>query len=393
MSRLSKRIVDALAPAEKDFFVWDNDMAGFGVRVWPTGRKVYLIQYRDSGGRTRRKGLGKHGIVTADEARSEARDLLASVARGGNPSEDAKRKKGAPTVEQLCDRFIDEYVPPHCKASTQKEYRRNVDLFIKPRIGKMKVADVERSDIADLHHAHRDIPYQANRTLGVLSVMFNQAEIWGYRPDGSNPCRHVRKYEEKKRERYLSTGELSRLGQTLNELEASGEESLPAINAIRLLILTGCRLGEIQTLKWEYVQGNRLRLPDSKTGAKVVYLGQAALEVLSKIERFSDNPYVVTGKFPGTHLTDMQRPWRRIRREAGLDDVRIHDLRHSFASSAVGMGESLPMIGKLLGHSQVQTTARYAHLADDPVQEAVNRVSNEIYRRLIINGPKSRNSN
>lgn len=378
MPRLSKRTVDALKPGDKDYFVWDSDMAGFGLRVWPTGRKVYLIQYRDAGGRTRRKGLGKHGIVTADNARSEARDLLAAVAKGANPSEETKRKKGAPPVEQLCERFLTEYVPSHCKESTQKEYRRNVELFIKPRIGKMKVADVERSDIADLHHAHRDIPYQANRTLGVLSVMFNQAEIWGYRTDGSNPCRHVRKYEEKKRDRYLSTEELSRLGQTLNELEASGEESLPAINAIRLLILTGCRLGEIQTLKWEYVQGNRLRLPDSKTGAKVVYLGEAALEVLSKIERFPDNPYVVTGRLPGTHLTDMQKPWRRIRKAAGLDDVRIHDLRHSFASSAVGMGESLPMIGKLLGHSQVQTTARYAHLADDPVQGAAARVSNHL---------------
>lgn len=382
MPRLSKRTVDALSPGDKDYFVWDSDMAGFGLRVWPTGRKVYLIQYRDAGGRTRRKALGKHGIVTAENARSEARDLLAAVAKGANPSEETKRKKGAPSVEQLCERFLTEYVPSHCKETTQKEYQRNVDLFIKPRIGKMKVADVERSDISDLHHAHRDIPYQANRTLGVLSVMFNQAEIWGYRPDGSNPCRHVRKYEEKKRERYLSTEELSRLGQTLNELEASGEESLPAINAIRLLILTGCRLGEIQTLKWEYVQGNRLRLPDSKTGAKVVYLGEAALEVLSKIERFPDNPYVVTGRLPGTHLTDMQKPWRRIRKTAGLDDVRIHDLRHSFASSAVGMGESLPMIGKLLGHSQVQTTARYAHLADDPVQGAANRVSANLARHL-----------
>lgn len=375
MPRLSKRTVDALTPDAKDYFVWDSDMAGFGLRVWPTGRKVYLIQYRDSGGRTRRKGLGKHGIVTADEARSEARTLLASVAKGSNPSEDARRKKSAPTVEELCERFLTEYVPSHCKASTQKEYRRNVDLFIKPRIGRMKVADVERSDIADLHHAHRDIPYQANRTLGVLSVMFNQAEIWGHRPDGSNPCRHVRKYEEKKRERYLSPEELSRLGQTLNELEASGEESLSAINAIRLLILTGCRLGEIQTLKWEYVQGNRLRLPDSKTGAKVVYLGEAALEVLSKIERPPGNPYVCKGKISGAHLSDMQKPWRRIRKAAGLEDVRIHDLRHSFASSAVGMGESLPMIGKLLGHSQVQTTARYAHLADDPVQVSAERVS------------------
>jgi integrase len=383
MARLSKRTVDALKPAAKDFFEWDSDMAGFGVRVMPTGRKTYLIQYRDSGGRTRRTRLGRHGIVTAEDARKQARELLAAVARGGNPSQEAQRKRGAATIGELCERFMGEYVPTRCKPSTQKEYRRNIDLFIKPKLERMKVTEIARSDIADLHHAHRDIPYQANRTLGVLSVMFNQAEIWGLRPEGTNPCRHVKKYEEKKRERYLSTEELGRLGWALNALEAAGE-SLPPINAIRLLILTGCRLGEIQTLKWEYVQGNRLRLPDSKTGAKTVYLGPPALAVLAAIGRVPDNPYVIVGKLPGSHLTDMQRPWRRIRERAGLDDVRIHDLRHSFASSAVGMGESLPMIGKLLGHSQVQTTARYAHLADDPVQVSADRVSDRL--AALLNG-------
>jgi hypothetical protein len=243
MPRLSKRTVDALQPSEKDYFAWDEDLHGFGLRVWPSGRKVYLIQYRDSGGRTRRKSLGKHGVVTAEDARGNARDMLAGVAHGQNPSEEARRKRVAPTVEELCDRFMADYVPSRCKASTQKEYRRNIDLFIKPKLARLKVADVERSDIADLHHLHRNIPYQANRTLGVLSVMFTQAEVWGLRPEGSNPCRHVKKYEEKKRERYLSPEELARLGQTLTELEASGEEPLPAINAIRLLILTGCRLG------------------------------------------------------------------------------------------------------------------------------------------------------
>ncbi|MAL77242.1 MAG: integrase [Rhodospirillaceae bacterium] len=382
MSRLSKRVVDALAPTEKDYFLWDDEIKGLGLRVWPSGRKTYLIQYRDSGARTRRKGLGQHGIVTAEEARKEARELLAAVARGENPSQDSKDKRVALSVAHLCDRFLAEYMMRRCKPKTQEDYRRNIDQYIRPHLGRMKVAEINRSDIQEVHHKLRDIPYQANRTLAVLSVMFNQAEVWGLRPDGSNPCRHVKKYEEKKRERYLSTEELIRLGQTLNELEVSGEEPLPPIHCIRLLILTGCRLGEIQTLKWSYVQGNRLRLPDSKTGAKSVYLGPAALEALGKIERLDDNPYVVTGKLPGTHLTDMQRPWRRIRRRAGLDDLRIHDLRHSFASSAVGMGESLPMIGKLLGHSQVQTTARYAHLADDPVQVSADRISGELARLM-----------
>lgn len=382
MARLNKRNVDALQPREGEYFVWDEDLPGFGVRVMPTGFKGYLIQYRDTAGRTRRQRLGRHGTVTADEAKAEARRMLSEAARGHNPAEETKRRRFAATVADLCERFLSDYVPTHCKPSTAKEYRRSVDLFINPAIGMMKVEDVTRTHIAEVHLKHRDIPYQANRTLGVLSVLFNQAEIWGLRPDGSNPCRHVKKYQEEKRERYLSPEELARLGAALEELETSGEESASAIAAVRLLILTGCRLGEIQTLKWSYIQGNSAMLPDSKTGAKRVYLGAAALVVLAGIERLADNPYVITGKLPGSHLTDMQKPWRRIREAAGLGDVRLHDLRHSFASNAVGMGESLPMIGKLLGHNHVQTTARYAHLADDPMKLAADRVSAEVARLM-----------
>ncbi len=382
MTRLSKRTIDALETSEKDYFVWDASLPGFGVRVLPSGRKSFLIQYRDKSGRTRRQGLGRYGTVTAEEAKTDARELLSSVARGKNPAEEAKRKRGAANVAELCERFMADYVPTHCKQSTAKEYKRCMDLFIKPAFGSLLAEDVTRSEVSDLHHKHRDKPYQANRTLGVLSVMFNQAEVWGLRPDGSNPCRHVKKYEERKRERYLSPAELKRLGDTLRRLFDEGIESRSAINCIRLLILTGCRLSEIQTLKWEYIQGNSAWLPDSKTGAKRIYLGPAALDLLSQIERLPDNPYVVIGRLPESHLTDMQKPWRRIRKEAELEDVRIHDLRHSFASIAVGSGESLPMIGKLLGHNQVQTTARYAHLADDPMQNAAERISDELARML-----------
>lgn len=382
MPKLSKRTVDALQARTTDYFVWDSELPGFGVRVMPSGRKSYLIQYRDSGRRTRRKGVGKHGTVTAEEAKKHARELLASVAHGGNPAEETLRKRDASTVEQLCKRFLSDYVPSHCKDSTAKEYKRCVDLFIKPAIGRVKVEDLQRSHIAELHHKHRDKPYQANRTLGVLSVMLNQAEVWGLRPDGSNPCRNVKKYEEKKRERFLSNEEFERLGNVLAALESEGGQARAAINAVRLLILTGCRLGEIQKLKWEYINGNILSLPDSKTGAKRVYLGPAALEVLKNIEKVKGNPYVITGKLKGAHLTDLQRPWRRIRKMADLADVRIHDLRHSFASTAVNTSEALPMIGKLLGHSQIQTTARYAHLADNPVQMAADRISSEIARLM-----------
>ncbi|WP_202526127.1 tyrosine-type recombinase/integrase [Sneathiella litorea] len=380
--RLNKRTIDGLSVKEKDYFVWDETLPGYGLRVLPSGRKTFLIQYRDGGGRTRRKGLGRYGTVTAEKAKEKARELLGGIAHGENPAEEAKRKRGAAIISELCERFMSDYVPSHCRESTAKEYRRCMDLFIKPAFGTVQVEEVQRSDIAELHHKHRDKPYQANRTLGVLSVMFNQAEVWGLRPEGTNPCRHVRKYEEKKRERYLSGEELSRLGQTLADLKTEGDESRSAINCIRLLILTGCRLREIQTLKWEYLKGNSAFLPDSKTGPKRVYLGPAALDVLAGIERIEDNPYVITGKLPGSHITDMQKPWRRIRMAANLEDVRLHDLRHTFASIAVGSGESLPMIGKLLGHSQVQTTARYAHLADDPVQGSADKISEELAKLM-----------
>jgi integrase len=281
-----------------------------------------------------------------------------------------------------------------CKPSTQAEYKRSVELFINPKIGARKVTDIERQDIAELHHGLSHIPYQANRTLGVLSKMFNLAEVWGLRPDGSNPCLHVKKFTEEKRARFLSPEEFAALGKTLREVELDRSETQSAINAIRLLMLTGCRLGEITTLKWDYVdiKARELRLPDSKTGAKVVHFGKTAAEILKAIKKLDGNPYVITGqKNDGSRLTDLQHPWRRIRAKAGLNNVRIHDLRHSYASGALALGEGLTMIGKLLGHTQVQTTARYAHLANDPVKSAAGRVSDTIGAAMLGKGkpPKS----
>ena len=199
-------------------------------------------------------------------------------------------------------------------------------------------------------------------------------------PTGTNPCRHVKRFREEKRERFLSDIEYQRLGAALKAIEADGSETASAIAAVRLLMLTGCRLSEIQKLRWEHVDlgASELRLPDTKTGAKVVYLGDPAIAVLERIDRRDGNPWVIAGRKPGGHLTDLQHPWRRIRARAGLDDVRIHDLRHSFASGGLLVGEGLPMIGKLLGHTQVQTTARYAHLANDPVKSAANRIASRI---------------
>lgn len=369
MPKLTKRTVESLPIEAKDYFVWDSQIAGFGVRVMPSGAKTYQAQYR-KGGRTRRVAIGRHGNITVDEARNLAKEIMGQVAKGENPAEELSQHRKAPTVAALCERFFDAHAKERCKPSTQKEYRRAIDLFIVPALGRFKIVDVERKDIAELHHKFRDRPYQANRTLGVLSKMFNLAEIWGLRPDGSNPCRHVPKYREVKRERYLSQPELQRLGETLVAVEHDGSESPFVVAAFRLLILSGCRLGEIQTLKWAYVTPDGMELPDSKTGARRIPLPQPARDILAHLPRTPGNPYVIEGKLPDSHITDLQHPWRRIRERAGLPNVRIHDLRHTYASNAVSAGMPIQMVGRLLGHTQIQTTMRYAHLADDPVRQA-----------------------
>lgn len=376
MAKLTKRQIEALEPGDKDYFVWDSELSGFGIRVFPTGRKQFVLQYR-YGRTSRRMSLGRFGAITPDQARGLALEGLVKLRQDVDPVAEKRERRTALTVRELAERFDDEHIAVHLKDSTAKEYRRNLKLFILPAIGHLRIIDVVRADIAKYHHDWRHRPYQANRNLEIISKMFNLAELWGLRPDGTNPRRHIKKYPEKKRERYFSAGELQAIGRVLREMEEERIELPSAIAAVRLLLFTGCRLNEIMTLRWEHVDldAKILRLPDSKTGAKEVHLGQAAIRVLAAIEQVEDNPWVIVGRNAGAHLTDLQPFWQRLRGRAGLKNARIHDLRHTFASVAVSNGQSLPMIGKLLGHTQVQTTARYAHLANQPVLEAANDVS------------------
>ena len=377
--RITKRSVDAIKADGADTVYWDGELTGFGLRVRRSGRKSYVVQTRIAG-KLCWFTIGPHGPLNPDQARARALEILACAKKGIDPRDADARRKAEPSMADLGRRFLEEYVPVHCKPSTREEYRRSVRLFVDPVIGELRVPEVQRKDIAALHHGLRDKPYQANRTLGVLSKMFNLAEVWGWRPDGSNPCRHVNRYKEHKRERFLSPQETERLGQVLREAE---EEMPSAVAAFRLLLLTGCRMSEIRDLRWDYVKGDCIELPDAKTGGLVVPLGPEARAVLSAIPREEDNPWVIAGHLPGSHLTDLQRPWRRIRKQADLEEVRIHDLRHSFASRALALGESLTMIGKLLGHTQVQTTARYAHLARDSIQTAAARITESIGGNLL----------
>ena len=263
--KLTKRAVEALKANGADTVYWDGELTGFGIRVRKSGRKNYVLQTRVDG-KLRWFTIGQHGRVTVDEARAAALEILAATKKGIDPRDANAKREAEPVMAELGRRFLEEYVPVHCKPSTQGEYRRSVALFIDPAIGDMRISEVQRKDIAKLHHDMRDKPYQANRILGVLSKMFSLAEVWGLRPDGSNPCRHVKRYKERNRERFLSPEETERLGEVLREAE---DEMPSAVAAFRLLLLTGCRLSEIQFLRWEYVNGRlhrAARRQDGRTG-------------------------------------------------------------------------------------------------------------------------------
>ncbi len=380
MPKLTKRCVEKLQPdPHGDYVVWDDELRGFGVRIWPSGKRSYVLKYRTRLGRQRKATIGPHGPLTAEKARTRALNWLSEVKLGGDPAQDMAEDRKVGTVSEVAKRFMERHASKQ-KPAGREAYERSLRLHILPVLGSLNVKEVTHSDVADLHYSMREIPIAANRAVATLSKMFNLAEKWGLRDLHSNPCRHIDKFKENKRERFLSETELARLAEVLVEAERTRTEMPSAIAAIRLLLFTGARLSEILTLRWDHVdiEGQCLRLPDSKTGAKIIYLPPAALEVLAGLERHKDNPYVIVGAKPGTHLVNLQKPWERNRKKAGLDDVRIHDLRHSFASMAIAGGLSLPVIGALLGHSQPQTTARYAHLADDPLRQAANLTGSRI---------------
>ncbi len=385
--KITKRVVEAMTPRADgaETVLWDSDVKGFGVRVQRGGVRSYVLHYRAGSGRgapLRKLTIGRHGSPwTPETARREARRLLGAVAEGVDPAADRVARREAPAMADLAQRFLAEHVEAKRKASTAAEYRRLLEKVILPVLGPRKVADVARSEIAKLHNALRAAPYQANRVLAVLSKMFNLAERWGLRPDGSNPCRHVEKFGERKRERMLSAAELARLGEAL----ASHDGSPFVVAAVKLLIFTGARLGEILGLRWEWLDLERgeARLPDSKSGAKTLHLPPPALAVLATLPRIEGNPHVIVGHRNGASLVNLEKPWRQIRGLAGLDDVRLHDLRHAFASIAASSGLGLPIIGKILGHTQPATTARYAHLASDPVKAAAAAVAEKIASAMV----------
>lgn len=403
-AKLTQRTVDAAKPEAKRYIIGDTEIPGFRLHVLPSGKRAFYLAYRAGGGRgatQREPKIGDWPAMKAEAARRIAADWFAEVRDGGDPAGERKKAREAPRMRDLFARYLADHARPHKKASSVRDDERMIADYLDPKFGGRKVAEVSRADIDAFHKSLSAKPYRANRMLALLSKAFNLAEVWGWRENVSNPCRHIRKYAEAKRKRFLSPAELARLGELLRVAERDGAVTLPARNcvdapgisvpvlpaavaAIRLLILTGARKSEILGLRWEWVdmEGRRILLPDSKTGEKTIPLNAPALEVLASIPKVEGNPHVIVGAKAGAALVNLKDPWGAICTAAGLEDVRIHDLRHSFASVGAAGGMSLPIIGALLGHTQAATTQRYAHLSDDPLRAASDAIGAQISAAL-----------
>jgi integrase len=384
--KISKRTVDALAPGPKDAYLWDIAIKGFAVKITPRGTRTYLFEYKDRSRRTRRVTIGHHGVITADQAREKAKALAAEVELGGDPAADRTDHRVAPTVSVLADQWLSDHVKARRKPKTLHDYQGWLNRHVIPGIGSMKVPEVRPRDVEKVVHALSDRPTTANRVLAVMSSMFTFAIRRHMIRD--NPARGIEQSREKKRNRHLSADELQRLGKVLTTAETRGDNQA-GIAAIRLLLLTGMRRGEVETLQWRFMDWDhgRICLPDSKTGEKVVPLGQPALDLLTTIRErlekagiINDDGFVFIGR--EGHLVGLPKMWRKWCSEAGLGDVRIHDLRHSFASVGASAGTPLFVIGGLLGHKATATTDRYAHLQDDPAKTAADSISSSIAAAL-----------
>lgn len=396
---LTKRTVENLKCRDKRYFVWDSALKGFGIRVEPSDRKTFLCRYR-YGGTRRQYLLGVFGAVTAEEARGEARRILGASALGKDPAMSRYEARRAMRFHELVDVFLAQHASK-LRLSTYNGYKSGLKNHAIPALGRVPADAVTVAELNRLHLSLSNFKISANRLISAIRSLYSWAGTHGYVPRDFNPARYVKLYKEQGRERYLSSEELQRLGEVLRQAETSGlpwvakvvgptakhrakpENQLISYpseitNAVRLLLFTGCRLREILHLRWTEVDLERglLHLPDSKTGKKTVVLNTAAVDILKDIPK--RDFFVIPGEIRGQPRHDLKRPWEHIRHAAGLEDVRLHDLRHTHASFGVMSGLGLPIIGRLLGHASPLTTARYAHLADDPVRKASDLIGSKL---------------
>jgi integrase len=386
--RLSLTNIKAVESTGQDVIYWDDDLPGVGLRVKPSGVKSYLIQYRDQRGRSKRLTLGRHGVLTPAEARAKARELLAGIElHGSDPTRDRRLAREAPTVADLAGRYLLEHVDVKNKPSTRKENRRLVDTVIIPAIGKLYVGEVTREHIAQLHHDRRSTPRLANHTLSILSKMFSLAELWGMRPENTNPARRITRYAERKRERFYSDAEIQRIGEALDQA-VRGSTLLPGIaDAIRFLALTGRRLGEALGLRWREIDpaAGVLNLADTKTGARQHQIGAAVIAWLeARRPEDADDGWVFYGLDPGKPLSrdTIESAWSRLRERIGLADARLHDWRHTVGTYASTAGGNAFLIRDLLGHKTTAMTNRYVNREVSPLRALADQVEGRIAAAL-----------
>ena len=365
-ARLSERRVDSLKPRNSAYDIRDQELKGFGVRVLPSGAKRYFIHSQHRGRRVW-KIVGQVGSIGVDEARERARVMLASI-RNGTSEQAAAPQDTA--FEIVADEVFRRYAR-NWKPSTLKVNQNYYSNHILPWFEGRPIADIDAHDVRRWFASLHNTPVSADRSAPILSVIMRQAEVYGYRPEGTNPCAGIRRYRRQGRERFLSIAEIRRLGEVLARHDAS---CLQATAIIRLLLFTGCRKGEIVSLKWHFYREGKLYLPDSKTGPRTVWLSSAARAILDGLPRKTTwiFPSPRTDSFLNAAAVDPV--WHRARAEADLCDVRLHDLRHTYASMALAQGETVLTIGRLLGHRDPATTLKYTHLSDSMVREAADAV-------------------
>lgn len=407
LPKLTKRLVDDLAPAAQSRLIWDAELKGFGLRIQPSGVRSFILQYRTAIGRSRRMVLGRYGVLTVDEARTKARTILVAVTNGADPVADKASLRASPTIAEFLERHIEEHVRVHNSQKTLQEVEYLFRRIAVPKLGALKVADVGRRDLAKLHIELQATPTQANRVLAVLSKAFANAELWGLRPASSNPCKGLRRYPEAHRERYLSGSELKRLGEALEEAARDGipwqadpevpeSKHLPKpenrrtriareiLDAIKLLLLTGARRGEIISLEWAHVnlEARTLDLPAKKGGRRRRHpVSAAALQLLEGVAQVEGSAWVFPRSLdPARHISGevVENAWQRLRARAGISDVRLHDLRHTVGTVASATGANSFVVRDLLRHASTAMTTRYVNFDDDPVRAVSDLVGERI---------------
>lgn len=366
--KLTKTLIDRLVYSKtgnKQDIRWDDALPGFGVRVYPSGKKAFVLTYRLNG-RKHIIGLGRYGVLTLDQARDKARKALAGVLDAKDPM--AQKRLGK-TVKELCKAYLERHAKVHKKTWAADE--RRIRQHILPAWGSLAASVVSHADVASVHsNIGREHRYEANRTVELVSKMFQLARRWGYVPeDHANPARDIDHFREEKRDRWVTPEELPRLAQAIDQ-----EPNLYARSALWLYLLTGARKSELLAAKWAEVDFERreLRLPQTKAGrTHYLPLSEPALTLLTNLPKLDGNPYIFPGLKPGAHLVNINKPWRRIRKAAGVEDVRLHDLRRTVGFWLAQAGNSLHLIGRVLNHSNQATTAVYARFGEDHVRQAL----------------------